>query len=254
MQVKRLISKGSIAAIAALGFSAAIAQSPVGELEVQGRASVASEGSDGAIRLVDTTYGWMSGDRVETRSGTAILNLDGGASLGFGENSAGDVSVEDGVVSVQLDSGTMLYALDDQTAELAVTSGEYRFSTQPRGAQAIEVSRESRGAAGMIEVGEEGVVEVDVRSGVLSSTNASGSLQYQVASGESVAFDGADVRQVEVQLGDRNRNPDEEGSFICPGQDAELCYVALGAGAITIGAIAERAISDDDESQQPASP
>lgn len=210
MNYKQFFSRLFLVAVAgAFGMGSAVAGEPIGELEANGHVQVAQSGEDG-VRVSDTTYGWFSGDSVDTRSGQAILTLENGVSFGFGKETAASVSVEDGAVVTSLDSGVMLYALEDEQVELRVDSGDYRFSTHSAEARAVEVSSGPRGAAGMIKVLDSGEVQVSVHEGVMTSTDASGSVQYRVSSGETVAFDGAEPRQVNTQVGATRRDDDDD--------------------------------------------
>lgn len=213
MNSKQILSKFSLAAAAGvLGMSSAVADGPVGELETRGHVQVAQQGGDNAVRVSDTTYGWFSGDRVDTRSGQALLSLENGASLGFGQGSAASVSVEDGAVVASLESGVMLYALEDDQLELRVESGDYRFSTRSGDAQPMQVASGPRGVAGMIEVLDSGQVKVSVHDGVLAASDVSGSLQYRVSGGETVAFEGTEPRQVNTQVGAARRGDDDDSA------------------------------------------
>ncbi|RFF32495.1 hypothetical protein [Wenzhouxiangella sediminis] len=253
MNTNRIFSNVSLAAVAGvLGVGSALASGPVGELEARGHVDVAQQGADNAVRVSDTTYGWFSGDSVHTGSGQALLSLDDGASLGFGKNTAATVSVEDGAVVASLESGVLLYALEDQQVELKVESGDYRFSTRSAEAQPMQVSSGPRGAAGMIRVLESGQVQVSVHDGVMASTDVSGSLQYQVASGETVAFEGTEPRQVNTQVEAARRERDRDAAAAwfgnTPPEVLGMLAVIGGSGVYKV------AFDDDDEDPQSVSP
>lgn len=211
MNNKQILSKFSLAVAAGvLGMGSALAGSPVGELEALGGVQIAQEGAGNAVRVADTTYGWFSGDAIDTGSSQAMLRLENGASLGFGTGTAASVSVEDGAVVTSLKSGVLLYALEDRQVELRVESGDYRFSTRSDAVEPIQVSSGPRGVAGMIKVLDSGQVQVSVHEGVMVTTDVSGSLKYQVASGETVAFEGTEPRQVNTQIGAVQSDDDDD--------------------------------------------
>lgn len=239
-----------IAGCAALCVVSASAAGPVGELEVRGNARVSQQGADSAITLRDTTYGWFSGDRIETRGSQALLNLDGGASLGFAENTAATVTTEGGL-AVELDSGTLLYAIEEDAGEMQLVSGDYTFSTTPAEAQVLQVSNTEAGSVGLVQRMEDGSLQVSVREGVLTARDSSGALQYQVVSGEQVSFSGDRIEQVQVQVEAAGGDP-EVGAMAW----ARARPVLAGLTVATVGFGAYKIFfeDDDDNDPEPVSP
>lgn len=251
MTKKGFASNFSIAAAGGvLGMGLAFAGGPVGELEVRGHVDIAQQGAEETVRISDTTYGWYSGDRVVTRSGQALLSLENGASFGFGNNTTASVSSSGEQVQAALEAGVLLYALDEGT-ELQIESGDYRFSTEPGQARMLQVSSGPAGAAGMIEVLDDGQVQVSVREGVLTSRDADGAVHFQVDAGESVAFGNAEPRQVQVQVeAARNRDDDDDDGLIgWARNNPALAGLAIAAG----GYVTYKVFFDDDDDGDPDS-
>ena len=215
--------------------SVVAAGGPIGELEVRGQVRVGQQAADGVVTVRDTTYGWFSGDRIETLSGQAVLNLDGGGSIGFGKATEAGVSAEEGRVSTHLEAGVILYAFEGDSVEFSVTSGEYTFSTRSGEARAVPVASDPPTSVGMIEVLEDGQVRVDVFEGMMLAADASGALHYQVESGQAVAFAGTEPRHVEVQFeAAQAEDDDDRGLFVWMRNNPLLTGLIVVAG--TFGA------------------
>ena len=235
-----------------MGFGAAFAAGPLGELEVRGSVQVGQQADNGTVAVRDTTYGWFSGDRIDTRSGHALLNLDDGGSFGFGENTMASLSAENGRISVELESGVMLYAIVGDAAELAVASGDYSFNTRSGEARPVAVASDAPVSAGMIEVLEDGEVRVTVHEGLMMANDVTGSLQYQVGHGEAVEFAGTEPRQVEVQVEvARSEDSNPDGVLYWIRNNPEAAGALIGVAAFgTYGMV----FRSDDDDPEPVSP
>lgn len=239
-------------AIGVMGATAAMAAGPIGELDVRGNVQIGQQGNDGTVTVHETTYGWFSGDRINTRSGHAVLNLDeAGASFGFGKNTEARLSSDGGRISVELESGVILYAVEGDAAELSVASGEYRFSTTSSEARPMQVASELPMSAGMIEVLEDGEVRVTVREGVMMAADVSGALHYRVGTGEAVAFAGTEPRQVQVQAGAARDDDDDRGIAAWIRNNPALTGLIIAVGAYGAYKIF---FDDDDDDPEPVSP
>ena len=193
-------SKGGLLAFCLVGLSSVCsAAGPIGELEIRGASQITQASRQGTISLRDTTYGWFSGDQISTRNGEALLNLDNGASFGFGRNTVVSLSM-DGGVAVQLDSGVLLYAIEDSVGSMSLVSGEYSFSTRSESARILQVSDEPSWSMGMVQRMEDGSLEVSVRQGVLQARDISGATQFLVNAGETASFADGRIEQVQVQV------------------------------------------------------
>lgn len=228
----------------------ASAAGPIGDLEVRGHARISQATTDGAISLRDTSYGWFSGDRIETRNSHALLNLNSGASFGFAENTSASVSTENGL-SVALDSGVLLYAIEEGAGEMRLVSGEYTFSTAPAEAQIIQVSRTEAGSVGMIQRMEDGSLQVSVQEGVLTARDSSGALQYQVVSGEQVSFANDRIEQVQVQV---EATGGGAGTGIVGWAAANPLLAGLAVAATGYGVYKVAFESSSDDDPDPVSP
>jgi len=239
--------------LGAMGFVSAFAGEPLGELDVRGQVHIGQQAGSGTMSVRDTSYGWFNGDRIDTRSGHAVLNLDEGGSFGFGEDTKASLGVEDGRISIDLESGVMLYAIDGDAAELAVSSGDYQFSTRSGEARAIAVASDTPMSAGMIEVLEDGEVRVTVHEGLMMAGDSTGVLQYQVDTGEAVEFSGTEPRHVEVQVEAARTEADggDDGAAHWMRDNSGLAGMLIVAGAFGVSAIV---FDDDDDDPEPVSP
>lgn len=238
-----------VAGCAMLCAVSAAAAGPIGELDVRGSARVAQEGSESSIALRDTTYGWFSGDRIETRSSQAVLNLDAGASFGFAENTVATVSSDQGI-AVDLQDGVLLYAIEEEAGVMQLVSGDYTFSTTPADAQVLQVSSEEGGSVGMVQRLEDGSLQVSVHQGVLTAHDSSGSLQYQVVSGEQVSFADGRIEQVEVQV----EAAGTERGGVVGWAAANPVLAGLAVAAVGFGTYKVFIESDSDDDPEPVSP
>lgn len=231
MVLKSFTTKAALAlASAVLCAASASAAGPIGELEVRGQSRVSQADASGQITVNNTRYAWFSGDRIETRAGAnAILNLDAGASLGFGENSVARVSVDNGI-AVALDRGVFLYAVEDRAGAMTLVSGDYVFSTAGDEPRVLQVSDQPAVSIGMIRKLEDGSVEVTVSEGVLEATHADAGLRYPVAAGEQVRFGQDEVRAVQVQVEVVTEETARRGLWALFPNNA-VAAVALGVGA-----------------------
>lgn len=238
-----------VAGCAVLCAVSAAAAGPIGELDVRGHARIAQEGNESTISLRDTTYGWFSGDRIQTGSSQAVLNLESGASFGFAENTTATVSSGSGL-SVTLEDGVVLYAIEERAGSMSLVSGDYTFSTAPAGEQALQVSSSEGGSVGMVQRAEDGSLQVSVYEGVLTARDSSGSLQYQVVSGEQVSFSDGRIEQVQVQV---QETAAAGGGFTGWVAANPLLAGLIGAG-VAFGTYKVFIESDDDDDPEPVSP
>lgn len=240
-------------ALGAMGLTAASAAGPLGELEVRGQVRVGQQADDAVVTVSDTTYGWFSGDRIDTRSGHAVLSLDEGGSFGFGQKTAATLSSDGGRISVNLESGVMLYAIEGDATELAVASGDYSFTTRSGEAEPVAVAADAPVSSGMIEVLEDGEVRVSVHAGVMTASDSTGSLFYQVDTGDAVEFSGSEVRQVEVQVEAARGDEDDGGNRVVAWiqENPALTGLMVAAGAFGVYRVF---FHDDDDDPEPVSP
>lgn len=256
MQASRKILGKSVLIAGCATFCAvsAFASGPVGELEIRGSATISQQGAESSISLRDTTYGWFSGDRIQTRSSHALLNLDAGASFGFAENTVATVSTEGGLV-VELDDGTILYAIDENAGAMNLVSGEYTFSTTPAEAQVLQVANTDAGSVGMVRVKEDGSLQVSVQEGVLTARDSSGALQYQVVSGEQVSFNPDRIEQVQVQVEETAAGAGGGGGIVgWAAANPLLAGLAVAVAGYGIYTVAFDDDDDDDDVVDPVSP
>ncbi|GAB4178184.1 MAG: hypothetical protein Kow0020_14220 [Wenzhouxiangellaceae bacterium] len=165
---------------------AAMAAEPVGMLETDGVVEVSAPGA-GSSTLRATEYAFHSGDLVHARSGSTVLNLNGGGGLGLPEKTQVRVTaMADGGYRVELIAGTLLYAFPDTATGFEFKAGEFTVSALSDTPQALQVSSESGGHVGMLELLKGGNLKASVRSGRLQIRGSTA--RVEVAAGETVGL------------------------------------------------------------------
>ncbi len=172
-------------------------QAPIGELEVRGSVSVGQPDGVGMVRINNTSYTWFSGDRIEVRSGSAILTLDGGQSFGFLEGTQGSLRVEDERIIIDLDDGMLLYAIEGEEAELVVNKERFINIAAPSGQ--LEPCL-GLNAVGLVHARNSDEVDIIVQSGILDGGTADGQLTRRVEPGEQVTFTQSEIIVSEIVL------------------------------------------------------
>ena len=249
MRLKTLLTASSLLLAGSLAYAA-----PLGELTVRGNAQITSSASQEAVQIRNDSIRWSSGDTLELRgdSSQAVLALDDGSTFGFDVGTQASLARNDqGVLQVELVAGAFLYSIDaDQP--LVVTSGDYVFRTMGDEARAIQVSNEADVALGLIQITREGQLHVSVSQGVLLASHISGDLHYQVVAGDTIAFEAAEPRMVQVQSGPAAAGAGDGNPVIAAIRDNPGMAVAIaGAAGAGIYFATKSGGGDDDE---PASP
>lgn len=230
-----------------------MASQPLGDLEIRGKARVVSADGEQAIHLHDTNYAWYSGDRLYTgEDANGILNLAGGGTLGIDKNSDIAVSTHDASLAVEIEAGSLLYALGDDH-DMRVTVGEHVLMTYDDTMRAMQVSNESASVAGVIHRTPEGDVKVSVRGGKLVLDRRG--QHYEVSAGERATLSGNAVEIVSTQLDRRIQDDDDDdglGAWIK--DNPGLFSLALVGTAAAGYGIYEWQDDDDDDDEGPVSP
>ncbi|OAB56632.1 hypothetical protein AY599_26215 [Leptolyngbya valderiana BDU 20041] len=162
---------------------------PIGSLQIDGLVSIEAPGSGSPVPIRDTEYTLFSDDRIITRSGSALLALDGGGSIGLAPASAATVSVDErsGAVTVSLDQGTLLYSLPSMAGQFRVLVDDFELQTSPGEGQALSVDAQMETLAGVVRRLDNGQIDVAVESGMLSILTGKGS-RYNVAAGDRLGL------------------------------------------------------------------
>ncbi|MBB6087560.1 hypothetical protein [Wenzhouxiangella marina] len=163
--------------------------SPIGSLQIDGSVSIEAPGSGAAVPIRNTEYTLFSDDRIITRSGSALLALDIGGSIGLAPSSAATVSVDSqsGAVTVSLDQGTLLYSLPSMAGQFRVVVDDFELQTSPGEGQALNVEAPIDTLSGVIRRLDNGQIDVAVESGMLSIVTGKGS-RYNVAAGDRLGL------------------------------------------------------------------
>jgi len=191
---------GSLIALG-LTLAGAAAAGPVGSLEIHGQVRIAPPDGETYTRLSSSRYAWFSGDRIDTRGGTAILDLDHGVSIGFPRDTRASLHRDADGIHVSLDSGALLYAIPESRKALVITTGNTVLSTQPDG-EYTRVSAPGAGAFGIVQRRDDGQLGVTVRDGTMSVGDRDGNTYYRVEANQRVNFTGEgpgmEIAQIEA--------------------------------------------------------
>ncbi|AHE99983.1 hypothetical protein [Thioalkalivibrio paradoxus] len=222
----------------------------IGELTAHDTVRIAQQGSEGRINVANTQYAWHSGDRIDTRNGRAVLDLDAGASVGFAADTQASVALDGSRIQVALDAGSLLYALPEPGLSLHVSSGPYEFSTAADG-EVVQVGTTDAGSFGLIQRLDDGQLKVTVREGSVTARDRSGNVYYRVGAGERVTFSGEEPGLIQAQV--EAADPDAAaaaGGGAGAGAGAAghgLGLAFLGGGlAVVAGSAAASSSSDPD--------
>ena len=191
MSATKVLSGLFAGSLIALGLTVAgaAAAGPAGSLEIQGQVRVAQADSDTYMRLSSSRYVWFSGDRIDTRGGTAILDLDHGVSIGFPRETRASLQLEGDVIRVDLESGALLYAIPGARKELVVATRDAVLSTRPDG-EYLRVGAAGPGAFGIVQRLDDGQLGVTVRDGTMRVGDREGNVYYRVEANQRVNFIG----------------------------------------------------------------
>lgn len=228
---------GALVALALTAAGVAIA-APVGNLEIQGNVRLASAASDVYFRMSDTRHAWFSGDRIDTGGGTAILDLDGGIYIGFPRETRAALSIEGGVIRVDLEAGAMLYAIPQSRMELVITSGQEMLSTRPD-SDYRRVAAPGPGSFGIVQRLDDGQLRVTVRDGLMTVGDRQGNALYRVEANQRVRFTGEGPGLMIAQIEAIAPPPEPEPEVVAePAPPAPPAPVAGGVNPLVLGGIA----------------
>ena len=231
------------AALVALGLTAAgvALAGPVGTLDIQGNVRIAQPGSDVFFRMSNTRYPWFQGDRIDTVGGTAIMDLDGGVNIGFARETRAGLTLEAGVVRVELESGALLYAIPQSRMDLVITSGENVLSTRAD-AEYLRVSASGPGSFGIVQRLDNGQLRVTVRDGMLVVGDKAGNVHHRVEANQRVDFSGDGpgllIAQIEAIIPPPEPEPEVVAEPSPPAEPAPGEMNPLVIGGLALGALA----------------
>jgi hypothetical protein len=172
------------------GFSLGVMAGPIGYLQIEGQIEVKSPGDERAVRVSDNNFTVFSGDRVRTRSGAAVLVLNGGGTLGLAPGSEAGMQqdLQDRSLKLELTDGTLFYALPAHVGNFSVVMDEFRLTSSLTDERAIQVGLDDEDAvSGRIERMPDGHIKVSVRNGQMQVEAESGS-RYLVSAGNQIGL------------------------------------------------------------------
>ncbi|AGA33053.1 hypothetical protein TVNIR_1382 [Thioalkalivibrio nitratireducens DSM 14787] len=222
----------------------------IGDLVAHDTVRISQQGSEGSINVSSTRYAWYSGDRIDTRNGRAVLDLDAGASVGFAAQTRASLALEGNRIRANLDAGSLLYAIPEPGLSLHVSSGPYEFSTTGDG-EIVQVSGSGSGSFGMIQRLDDGQLKVTVREGTVTARDASGNVYYRVGAGERVTFsaDEPGLIQAQVEAADPGAAGAAGGGAGAIGRGLGLAF--LGGGLAVVGGSAAASSTSDPDPVSP---
>lgn len=165
----------------------AIAATPVGTLQSEGRFRVIAAGQDEPVAINQSEYTFFSGDTIISSWNDAVLNLNGGGGLGFPKGSRVTVvEADSGMIETEIINGSVLYAFPEGRQNFMFRVGNFTLQGQAPEVRSMQVSRDGE-SVGTIELLADGNIKASVRTGALHIRNGD-SVRYQVSAGESVGL------------------------------------------------------------------
>lgn len=252
MKNKRIATlAGAVVAPLVLGFQAQAADvSVLGDLEVRGSAQVRAEESGAPVRLSDTSYAYVSGERIRTRDdASAVLRLDGGDRLALGPQTRARIEGEAGRYSVDLSEGSLAYSVSPDSA-LTIDAGGSTLEPVGDAIKPVSSGDEQR-ITGWVSVDESGKVNVSARSGDMEVTR--GGSTRVVSAGESVSIDGTSGELIAAQVQGATEGGEARaviGPFGLSGGE----LLTLVGTSVVVTAGGNEVLVDDDDGDDLASP
>jgi len=165
----------------------AMASTPIGTLQSEGRFQVIAGDRDKPVRMNQADYTFFSGDTVIVSRDDAVLNLNGGGGFGFPKDSRVTViQTETGSLEAVVLEGSLLYAFPDGRENFVFRVGNFTVHGQAPEVRSMQVASDGA-SVGTIELLADGNIKASVRSGALHIRNGD-SVRYQVSAGESVGL------------------------------------------------------------------
>lgn len=176
-----------IALAAALWAVTALASTPIGTLQSEGKFQVIAAEAGKPVRLNQSDYTFFSGDTVIVNRDDAVLNINGGGGFGFPKGSRVQVvQTESGSFEADVIEGSLLYAFPEGRENFVFRVGNFTVHGQAPEVRSMQVARDGA-SVGTIELLADGNIKASVRSGALHIRNGD-SVRYQVSAGESVGL------------------------------------------------------------------
>src|SRR6056297_716583 len=180
-------SRTIIALAIAVWTVTAIASTPIGTLQSEGRFQVIAQDGDQPVRLNQTDYTFFSGDTVIAARDDAVLNLNRGGGFGFPKGSRVTVAqTENGGFEANIAEGSLLYAFPEGRDNFVFRVGNFTIHGQAPEVRSMQVARDGA-SVGTIERLADGNIKASVRSGALHIRKGD-TVRYQVSAGESVGL------------------------------------------------------------------
>jgi len=188
----------------AISAASAIAATPVGTLQSDGRFQVIAAGKDEPVAINQSEYTFFSGDTIIAGRADAVLNLNAGGGIGFPKGARVTViEADSGAIEAEIAKGAVLYAFPEGRENFVFHVGNFTVQGQAPDVRSMQVSREGEivdSSVGTIERLADGNIKASVRSGALNIRNGD-SVRYQVSAGESVGLLDMPNKTIRTQSG-----------------------------------------------------
>jgi hypothetical protein len=102
---------------------------PLGYLQINGRISVQTAGSNAAVPISESAYTVFANDRIDTTHGSAVLVLNGGGVIGLSKDSSAVVrrSERTSGLEVELQKGAVAYSIPSHASSLTINVDAVQF-------------------------------------------------------------------------------------------------------------------------------
>lgn len=135
----------------------------IGSLEARGHIQIISDNSPAALNLADTTYAYMTGDRIKTGTGTGILTISGLGHIGLAPATEASIAESNGDLGLNLTAGTIAYALTPGSSFTIKAAG---MTLHPVSTPIQKVSTgDEKQVTGWVSIAKDGKVQVSARDG-----------------------------------------------------------------------------------------
>lgn len=212
----------------------------IGSLEARGQIQVLTDSAPAAMNLRDTTYAYIAGDRVKTGSGTGMLTINGLGRIGLASNSDARVIDNQGGLSLELNAGTVAYALTPGS-DFSIKAAGMTLHPVRTPLQNVSDSDSVR-ITGWVTIDKDGKVQVGARDGRIEVRHA-GTVQVVEAGQQS---------QLQLQQGKLIATANGAGAG--GGIGGMSANTLLLITAVIAGGIAAAAVTTGNDTKNLASP
>ena len=213
----------------------------LGSLQATGRIQVVAGTAPAPVTLTDTSYAYVSGDKIKTGQGTGVLNINGLGRIGLAPGTEASVTKTTKGVNVDLTSGAVAYSLTPGS-DFTIHAAGMTLQPSHSPIQKVSTGAEQQ-LTGWVKIGKDGRVEVGAQNGSIEITRG-GTRQVVEAGRQSVLqFQGGKL--IATQAG---------GAGAAGGAGGLTGAEILGIVVVAAGGIAAGVTLATSKNKQPASP